>query len=460
MRKRVSFHLRARERLRAVPLVAALFLAAPGIASADDGFLPALPTSSDPATLVDAVAQAMPALPTVDSVAAAAPAAVAAPADAAAQAVQAAQAPVQAAQVIPEPPAAQAAAPQPPPTPADPGQYREAQDRYQSATAPKVESKPAPDAAPASSGAADAPAPAAADTGTSSPQFVWNWVWHCAPAMDVTSVELPDNLPDNAVINWVWDSSCSPADSGSISDQYQQQNFVVSIRVNSPGDDGAIIQGNVIGAAAGPGVGASPVATPPAGAPVAPALAAIPLAWAPGSLTAFPLPGAVLVPLAALANAGSAVAAPAEPAAGAVLGLALPERAPPRSRGERAPSGAAPGAAVAASSPWAAAAAPALAAHEPARGRTAARPRVEPAPSRASRKGRSPGRRSPFDSLPVNAAGAASGGAGASSGVLVSALGALLAAFLLWPPVQGARVISVAGGPRKRVDGRRLERPG
>lgn len=493
MRERVSFFSRADRSptsvgvsrcARVLPVVVTLFLAAPGVAAADDGLVPLVPIDTAAAVSPTTVVESVPAAPApetvaevVETVAAVAPAPVA-PAAPAEEAIPAAIAPDEPAAAAVEAPVDTSSAapsePMPSSNTAPPEQYQAADERYHGTTASADDEQPAPDAAPTS------PSPASQDADTTSasetpqPQFVWNWVWHCAPAIDMTSVPLPQNLPDNAIINWVWDSSCSSGDSAPIPDQYQetgaqyhQQNTVISIRVNSPGDDGPIVQMNVGGTSA-PVV----VITPPAVNPAEPMIprtpsvpfpmpsVPLPLLAVPIPLPLAPSPIPVVVPVVpAFEDISIPVVGAIEPVVAITLGPIEPEAAQqqaPSTRNRAAAPPATGGPSFAQPAVWVAAPATlSVAPVSAARATDATRARSRPSASAP----RIPSGPLPLD-LSTHAAGSAGGGAGGSSGLLLSALAALLAAYLLWPPQQWAGVVSVSGGMRKRVVGGRLERPG
>jgi hypothetical protein len=489
MRERVSFLSRADRsptsvgvprRARVVSLVVTLFLAAPGVAAADDGQLPLVPIATSATTTPADVVESVPVAPAVEAVAevveAAADAAPAPVAEAAstAEAIPAAIAPDQPAAAVAEAAAGTsvpaASEPTPTSTPASPEQYQEADTRYHGTTEDKAEEQPAPDAAAAAQTAASGSAEAASATETPQSQFVWNWVWHCAPAIDPATVPFPENLPDNAIVNWVWDSSCSAPTSAPIPDQYQnsspqyhQQNIVVTIRVNSPGDDGAITQGNVLEGVPVPVVvittpGRGQANSPPA--PLPPVAAPFETFLIPSPIGPVPIPLPITPVVPVLADLDSAMAALAEPPVAVALGTAAPEPQSPQSATTSGDSPATSSIMLPRN-----AVQPAIWTTAPAGWK--ASPRGAASPKRATRQrahaatpiDRLPSGPLPLDPLSTYAAGSAGGGAG-SSGLLLSALAALLAAYLLWPPLQWAGVVSVAGGPRKRVDGGRLEKPG
>jgi hypothetical protein len=160
------------------------------------------------------------------------------------------------------------------------GQYQPDEPQYQAVV-------PAPDA-PATPTAAAEEASAAPE-----PAWEWSWNWDCAAGgLD------PFTLPAGAPVqnwNWIWNWNCggdtsdaannnpeSTAGYHSTPVQYRPININVSIRINSPGNNGAVTQANV---AVGVGIPVSlpappPVQVPPG--PLVPAPAETPAAPAPG----------------------------------------------------------------------------------------------------------------------------------------------------------------------------------
>ena len=128
-----------------------------------------------------------------------------------------------------------------PPSAAAPEQYQPEPAQYQPSQTPAQ-----PSAAPPASPAAAAP--------TSG----WNWTWTCGG--EVTEV-LPAGgsgtyLPENWNWNWNWncgdgataDGNNNPENIGQYHPgvtQYQPINLNISIRINSPGNDGSVTQANV-----------------------------------------------------------------------------------------------------------------------------------------------------------------------------------------------------------------------
>ncbi len=128
-----------------------------------------------------------------------------------------------------------------PPPAAAPEQYQPEAVQYQPSQTP-----PQPSAAPPASPAAAAP--------TSG----WNWTWTCGGT--VTEV-LPaggssTHLPENWTWNWNWNCGDDGTAAGNSNPesigqyhpgvtQYQPINLNISIRINSPGNDGSVTQTNV-----------------------------------------------------------------------------------------------------------------------------------------------------------------------------------------------------------------------
>jgi hypothetical protein len=147
----------------------------------------------------------------------------------------------------------------------EPPQYRPEAPQYRPAE---------PDAAPA------AAAPAAGDE----PTWEWSWTWSCA---DVPTGPVP--VPAGAATQvwiWNWNWNCggdgaqtpdnrpeSPQGYRPATVQYRPVNINVSIRVNSPGNNGPVVQTNVAVAVSVPPLPTPPVpalAQPPAAPPAAP----------------------------------------------------------------------------------------------------------------------------------------------------------------------------------------------
>jgi hypothetical protein len=140
--------------------------------------------------------------------------------------------------------------------------------------APETELE-APPAAPA----IDAPESPPVSSASTSDAWDWTWHWDCGEVIS-PDIALPgtSSLP---IWNWNWNWNCggdSAASGKSESEipsqyhggttQYQPINVNISIRVSSPGNDGAVSQGNIaqtivslIAAATQPVLGARPAAT-------------------------------------------------------------------------------------------------------------------------------------------------------------------------------------------------------
>jgi hypothetical protein len=110
---------------------------------------------------------------------------------------------------------------------------------------------------PASAAPAAGPAPksSASEPATSAEGWNWNWEWNCGDA--IPEIPLPPGVgTQNWTWNWDWncgDSNPLPIDStGENTAQYQPRvtqyrpiNINISIRINSPGNDGPVQQTNV-----------------------------------------------------------------------------------------------------------------------------------------------------------------------------------------------------------------------
>ena len=127
-------------------------------------------------------------------------------------------------------------------------QYQPAEQQYQAPEAQAAPAAPAPAPAAPASPAPTAPAPAE--------QWDWTWQWSCGEAIS-PDIVLP-GTSTLAIWNWNWDWNCGgePA-TGANSDsqlptqyhasasQYQPINVNISIRIMSPGNDGAVSQTNI-----------------------------------------------------------------------------------------------------------------------------------------------------------------------------------------------------------------------
>jgi hypothetical protein len=161
------------------------------------------------------------------------------------------------------------------PEASEPPQYQPATPQYQPPAAAVV-----PQEAPVT-----ASPPAAAPE----QKWSWDWTWSCGGSKPATQPpSIPGGgLPENWSWNWNW--NCGPAgtpgtnngkESGaqyqSGNTRYQPVNVNVSIRIGSPGDDGAVAQTNVVLAVeAGPASATVAASVPaPSSAPAAPPPAA------------------------------------------------------------------------------------------------------------------------------------------------------------------------------------------
>jgi hypothetical protein len=159
-------------------------------------------------------------------------------------------------------------------------QYQQEQPQYQTPI-------PAADAPPAES----APQQAAAEPAEATDGWSWNWDWNCGDA--IPEIPIPQEVgTQNWVWNWDWNCGASdslPANtSGENTPQYQPSvtqyrpiNINISIRINSPGNDGPVSQTNVAVVVTAPALPKvrievpAPSATQPGGAAPAPALAEV-----------------------------------------------------------------------------------------------------------------------------------------------------------------------------------------
>jgi hypothetical protein len=123
-------------------------------------------------------------------------------------------------------------------------QYQPEPPQYQQ----PIPDSPTPTAAPA-------PQAPASETATGAEGWSWNWEWNCGDA--IPEIPVP---PDVGTQNWTWnwDWNCGDTDSlptntvGENGSQYQPGvtqyrpiNINISIRINSPGNDGPVHQTNV-----------------------------------------------------------------------------------------------------------------------------------------------------------------------------------------------------------------------
>jgi nicotinate-nucleotide--dimethylbenzimidazole phosphoribosyltransferase len=133
----------------------------------------------------------------------------------------------------------------------DAGSGTDTEPQYQPDAPQYQESIPAP-AAPA---ADPAPEPPTAEPAPPADGWEWNWDWNCGDG--IPEIPIP---PEVATQNWTWnwDWNCGDADSlpantiGESTPQYQPGvaqyrpiNINISIRINSPGNDGPVNQTNV-----------------------------------------------------------------------------------------------------------------------------------------------------------------------------------------------------------------------
>ena len=394
------------------------------------------------------------------------------------------------------PPQAPAPPAQPAQTPTE-SQYQEPEPQYHPST---TDGSSAPEAAvediadvvpavspdPAAPSAAQSPPTADMATGNSSDSslpstWIWNWNWNCDPA----SVPPEQNTVANGTWTWNWNFNCNQANAPPGSDQYQGTptqyqpgNTNISIRIASPGDNGAVTQ-TIAAVAQATAVAANTItqtvvqealgaigAPPPAtGSTVAQPVTVVAQAvTAVAEIVAAVLPSTVAFPptvtaplLPAVIPWPTAVAVP--PHIGELLGQlgVLPPKPVVRPSGAKTRSRPAPARlpqpayGVGSASAWGRSQPPTVAAAAAGRGASAAAP-----PAHSPR----PGQRRP---VPMPAPGGASlAGTGGSSagGVAAAAFAALLASYLFVPPFGTWRVRSPRDSRRLTPRSSRLERPG
>jgi hypothetical protein len=154
-----------------------------------------------------------------------------------------------------------------------PGQYQSSSPRYQ----PVV---PAPDP-PASE-----PDPVEEPIERSEPAWEWSWNWDCGGGAH-DPVALPAGVPAENWI-WIWNWNCGGGSGATENNaaesadgyqpgtvQYRPVNINVSIRINSPGGNGSVVQTNVAVGVSLPASAPSIPLPPPAPAP-SPAPAPVP----------------------------------------------------------------------------------------------------------------------------------------------------------------------------------------
>ncbi len=185
-------------------------------------------------------------------------------------------------------------------------QYQPEPPQYQ----PPIAAAAAPAAAPVTEQTTE---PLADSPVTAASGWNWTWTWDCGDPIPEIPVA-PDIATQNWIWNWNWNceddqaiEGNSDAESASqyqpVITQYRPININVSIRINSPGSDGPVLQANVAVAVAAPVV-PTPIAPlpgalpPPAGnatqsepaTDVAPAQALVPaLLWFDGGLEIGPI---------------------------------------------------------------------------------------------------------------------------------------------------------------------------
>ena len=150
---------------------------------------------------------------------------------------------------------------------AEPQQYQPEAARYQ----PAVPDEPPPaqvDQAPAAN---------------VEPAWEWSWDWSCGDADVAPIAAPPGGVPETWIWNWNWNCGADDAAEANIPAeksggyhsrpaQYRPVNINISIRINSPGNNGPVVQTNVAVAVTVPAAPA-PELHAPAVTPVAPAAA-------------------------------------------------------------------------------------------------------------------------------------------------------------------------------------------
>lgn len=127
--------------------------------------------------------------------------------------------------------------------------------RYQ-APAPQYRDPQASSATPDAPVAPVDTAPAASPEAVPTESWYWTWTWSCGDAI-APSIELPQGYLGQ-IWNWNWNWNCGgsnnavgntqsqlPSQYQPVTSQYQPINVNISIRIASPGNDGAVVQANV-----------------------------------------------------------------------------------------------------------------------------------------------------------------------------------------------------------------------
>jgi hypothetical protein len=102
---------------------------------------------------------------------------------------------------------------------------------------------------------ATTPAPQPAAASSSSAQDdpdTWTWQWNCLSNPDLSVIPLAGSTTGSVPKNWTWIWNCGENPSqyqDATATQYQPSNTNISIRISSPGNDGAVSQANVAVAA-------------------------------------------------------------------------------------------------------------------------------------------------------------------------------------------------------------------
>ena len=90
----------------------------------------------------------------------------------------------------------------------------------------------------------------AAPSATAGPDTGWYWQWDCVSDQGIGAISPPVSSTGSIPSSWTWIWNCgdnSAQYQPETSEQYQQINANISIRIGSPGDDGPVTQSNIAG---------------------------------------------------------------------------------------------------------------------------------------------------------------------------------------------------------------------